>query len=311
MHQRIDSINGGIMHVAIIVVVLGLPVLIVTLIVLMVTAQGRPPHDHDATVVAARRHETRNAAAAVAASVCAALALGNPALASVGPPGVLLGVAPFVAALTYCLARAVGETRWPRPSGEVRSAPLVRRSVRDQGGWPLPLLLATVGGFDVALVALGFNAADDGRSVERMTVSGDTVIETHSAGPYPGWEFGVPVLLVLLLVVGAMFLALRAVTRRPPIGLLSPAQDDAIRRTSAARVLAGTQVWVGLGAAGHLAFAAAALLRVDVLTGGIVCAVAAVAVFAASLVIAAVAAMPRRAGVDATALPATPSGPAA
>jgi hypothetical protein len=194
----------------------------------------------------------------------------------------------------------------------VRSAPLVRRSVRDQGGWPLPLFLATVGTLAVALVGLGFNAADDGRSVERTVVhAGGAGVETHGAGPYPGWEFGVPVLLLLPFVVGGLFVGLRAVTRRPPIGLLSPAQDDAIRRTSAARVLAGAQVWVGLGAAGHLAFAAGALLRVGYLTAGIVCVVTAVGIFVGSLIIAGVAALPRRARAEAGALPAGPAGPAA
>jgi hypothetical protein len=286
------------MHAVVIVVVLGLPVVAVALIVLLVTAQGRP-QDQDATVVAARRHETRISAVAAAASIGVALALGSQ-VASGSPSGLLLGVAPLVAALTFCLVRAVGETRWPRPTGEVRSAPLVRRGVRDQGGWRLAVFAGTAAGLAVALVVLGLTAADDGRSVER-TVSpvGDAGIEVHGAGPYPGWDLGGPALLVLLLVVGAVFVALRVVTRRPPIGLLSPAQDDAIRRTSAARVLAGAQVWVGLGAAGYLAFAAGALFRVGFLAGGAVCVVVAVAAFVGSLVIAATAMLPRRAGVAA------------
>jgi hypothetical protein len=290
MNQRIDSINGGIVHVLIIVVVLGLPVLLVALIVLLVTQQGRPPHDHDATVVAARRHETRTSAAAATASIMMALALWI-AAATWGEPGLLLGVAPFAAALTFSLARTVGEARWPRPTGEVRSAPLVRRSLRDQGGWRLPLFVGTVAGLVVALVVFGVTAADDGRSVERVLDAGR---ETHSAGPYPGWALGVPVLVVLALAIGATFVALRAVTRRPPIGLLSPEQDDAIRRTSAARVLAGAQIWVGIGAAACLAFAAGALLRVDWLGGALVCLLVALVVLVGSVVIAATALPSRR-----------------
>lgn len=295
------------MHALIIVVVLGLPALVVTLVVLLVTQHGRPPHDLDATVMAARRHETRISAVAATTSILTAVALWI-AAATWGEPGVLLGVAPFAAALAFCLARAVGEARWPRPTGDVRSAPLVRRSLRDQGGWRLSLFASTVAGFVVALVVFGVTASDDGRSVERVLDAGR---ETHSAGPYPGWEFGVPALFVLVVAVGAMLVALRAVTRRPPIGLLSPEQDDAIRRTSAARVLAGAQVWVGLGAAAYLAFAAGPLLRVDWLGGGIVCLLLALVTFVGSLVIAATA-LPSRRARAAVGMPRTAaSGPAA
>ncbi|WP_454858617.1 hypothetical protein [Promicromonospora soli] len=288
------------MHALLIVVALGLPVLIVALVVLLVAQRSGPPHDLDATVVAARRHETRISAVAATTSIVIALALWV-AAATWGEPGVLLGVAPFAAALTFSLARAVGEARWPRPTGEVRSAPLVRRSLRDQGGWRLPLFASTVAGFVVALVIFGLTAADDGRSVERVLDAGR---ETHSAGPYPGWAVGVPALLVLALAVGATFVALRAVTRRPPIGLLSPEQDDAIRRTSAARVLAGAQVWVGLGAAAYLAFAAGALFRVDWLGAGVVSLLVALAAFVGSVVIAATA-LPSRRTRAADAVPRT------
>lgn len=299
------------MHAAVIVMGLGLPALVGALIVLLVTAQGGSPHGHDATVVAARRHETRSSAAAAAASICAALALGNPG-AQWGPPGMLLGVAPFVAALWFSLARAVGERRWPRPTGDVRRAPLVRRSVRDQGGWRLPLLLGTAGGLGAALVVFGLTAADDGRSVERTVRSaGAAGLELHGAGPYPGWELGVPALVALLLAVGATLVALRAVTRRPPIGLLTPEQDEAIRRTSAARVLAGAQAWVGLGATGYLAFAAGALLRVGWLAGGIACVALAVVALIGSLIVAGMSAAPRRAAAGVAALRTAPSGPTA
>ena len=115
--------------------------------------------------------------------------------------------------------------------------------------------LGTTGALGVAFVVFGLTAADDGRSVEsverQVTYPGDPGTEVVSAaGPYPGWEFGGPALVLLALVVVAVLVALRVVTRRPPIGLLSAAQDDAIRRTSAARVLAGRAAVVGVGAGG-------------------------------------------------------------
>ena len=300
------------MHAAVIVVALGVPALVVVLIVLLVTARGGRPHGHDATVVAARRHETRTSAAAAASSVCAALAVANPTVVSWGPSGLLVGLAPLVAALMFGVARTVGESRWPRPAGEVRTALLVRRSLRDQGGWRLPVLLGTAAVLGVALVVFGITAADDGRSVERTAARvGDAGLEAHSAGTYPGWVLGGPALVVLLLAVLAALIALRAITRRPPIGLLSVAQDDAIRRTSAARLLAGAQAWTGLAATGYLALAAGALLSAGWAEAGVTCIAVAVVVFVGSLVIAAAALTPRRGHAEVTAPQAVPSGPAA
>jgi hypothetical protein len=222
---------------------------------------GRRPDGHD------RRHEARISAAAAALSTGLAVGLGNRAVDSWGPPGVLLGMAPFAAVLMICLARIVGESRWPRPTGEVRTAPLVRRSVRDQGGWRLVTFLGTVGALGVAFVVFGPPAVG-------------------------------PTVVLLVLVVVAVLVALRVVTRRPPIGLLSPAQDDAIRRTSASRVLAGAQLWVGLGAAGHLAFAGGALNSTGGMTGGLVSLVLALVLVIGSVVIAAPALLYRR--VEAT-----------
>lgn len=299
------------MHVALLVVVLGLPVLLLALTVLLVTA-GRvgPPQDQDATVVAARRHETRISAAAAASSVCVAIALGERVAIPWIPSGVLLGLAPFAATLVFCVVRIVGEARWPRPTGDVRSAPLVRRGLRDQGGWRLTAFVGTAGALGVALVVFGLTAGDDGRSVDRaVSNAGGVGLEVHSAGPYPGWEFGGPALLALLLAVGATLVALRAVIRRPPIGLLSPVQDGVLRRTSATQVLAGAQLWIGLGAAGYLAFAGGALFRVGWTVGGLACLVVALVAFVGSVVIAASAALVQR--VDTAGLRTATSGSAA
>ena len=103
------------------------------------------------------------------------------------PSGVLLGLSPFAAVLMFCLFRTVGEARWPRPTGDVRSAPLVRRSLRDQGGWRLPVFFGTAGALGVALVVFGLTAGDDGYSVDRtVSNAGSPGLEVLSAGPYPG-----------------------------------------------------------------------------------------------------------------------------
>jgi hypothetical protein len=298
------------MYAPALLLVVGVPVLLVALVALLfaVLRRGRP-EGHDATVVAARRHEARISTASAVSSVGAALAVGNPAVTSWGPSGLLLGLAPFAAALVFSLARIVGESRWPRPTGEVRTAPLVRRSLWDQGGWRLRVFLGTAGALGIALVAFGLTAADDGRSVERTIVhSGDLGTEVLGAGPYPGWPLGGPALVLLALAVAGVLVALHAVTRRPPIGLLSTAQDDAIRRTSAARLLAGVQVWVGLGAAGHLAFGGSALVRVGWSAGGFACLVLALVALVGSVVVAAPALLARRSLAGDAGPRATPAG---
>lgn len=283
------------MHLVVLVVALGLPAVLVVGVVLLISAGVRPPDGAAATVVAARRHETRTALAAGVSGVCAALALSTPWAASWFPSGVLVALAPFVAAAVLAVARTVGEARWPRPTGEVREAPLARRGVPDQGGWRLSVLAGTVLLLAVALVTCGLGAAPDGRSVERTVALADGGAVVRSAGPFPGWELGGPALVALAIAVVATLLALRAVTRRPPIGLLTAEHDDAIRRTSAARLLAGAQVWVGLGAVGHLTFAGSALLRVGWDALGTACLGLALAVLLGSAGVAASALPARRA----------------
>lgn len=253
------GLSGMVLPAAVIVLVL-VPGAVALLVAVLLA--GRRPDGHDATVDAARRHEARISTAAAALSTGLAVGLGNRAVDPLGPPGMLLGLAPFAAVLMICLARIVGESRWPRPTGEVRTAPLVRRSVRDQGGWRLVTFLGTAGALVAAFVAFG------------AAVAG-------------------PVVVLLLLVVAAVLVALRVVTRRPPIGLLSPAQDDAIRRTSASRVLAGAQLWLGLGAALHLVLDG--LDSTGGMTGGLLSLALALVLVIGSVVVAVPALVYRRA----------------
>lgn len=151
--------------------------------------------------------------------------------------------------------------------------------MRDQGGWRLVTFLGTVGALGAAFVVFGRFG-----------------------------QFGGPALVLLVLVVVAVLVALRVVTRRPPIGLLTPAQDDAIRRTSASRVLAGAQLWVGLGAAGHLVLAGGALNSTGGMTGGLVSLVLALVLVIGSVVIAAPALLYRRVEPTGTAPRAASTG---
>jgi hypothetical protein len=68
---------------------------------------------------------------------------------------------------------------------------------------------------------------------------------TGASGPYPGWAYGVPMLVGLALALLATVVTLRLIARRAPLGGLARWHDDAVRRTSAARTLAGVQVCLG------------------------------------------------------------------
>lgn len=231
--------------------------------------RGGPVAQAPAVARAARRHEAVVSLCAAAASVAVVVLLVASPLtpwATVAAwrgtaPGVPLFTSPLLAAVTFCLVRTLGEALWPRPAGTVRRAPLVRRTAPDLGGWRLVVLLGTVAAGLLVVVAFGVTAEPDGRSVAHPPyLDGSGGLVTGASGPYPGWAYGVPVAVALLAALVAALVALRAVTRRAPLALLPAEHDDAVRRTSAARVLAGAQLWTGL-AIGGMALVAGVSLR--------------------------------------------------
>lgn len=169
--------------------------------------------------------------------------------------GVALALSPSVAGLAFVLVHAVGELTWPRPVGTIRRAVLARRPLRDVvpagplaalAGWVLAL---------VVLLAVCAAVAPDGRSV-RVQVRSDV---SSQSGPFPGAFYGVPIGVALVVLLAATAGVLRLVARRPPVSDTDPADDTALRRTSAARVLGGTQLVCALTLAGCLLTASMAL----------------------------------------------------
>ena len=177
--------------------------------------------------------------------------------------GPVIAVAPFVVAISYCVARYVGELTWPRPKGEVRTAPLVRRTIWATGGARLIGVLATAGLLAISLTVAGAVGDGSGRGLHTAgLVSPYGGLITTTVGPFPGWYFGIPMLIGLGLSLLTTILTLNLITRRPPLTALVPAHDAAIRRTSADRLLAGVQLCLGLALggvwwiAGHAIYAA-------------------------------------------------------
>lgn len=266
------------------VVALGVPAGIVAALVLVVLrGTRRRPETLSRAAVAARRHAaTVHVVAWVAAlaslpllavgSVPGAYALARAYARAAGESGflaggVLVGLAPAGVGLTFLLVHAVGELTWPRPRGTVRRATLRPRRVRDVAppvlrrvAWGWAAVLA------VTLAVCGAVAEPDGRSVGRMFPGGASV---H--GPFPGWFYGVPLLLAALLVLAGQEGVLRLVTRRAAVADAAEEWDLGLRRLSAHRVLRGTQLVLGVTTGAVLVVAGMAVRGVGdpVLPGGL------------------------------------------
>lgn len=153
---------------------------------------------------------------------------------------VLAGAYPAGIGLAFLGAHALGERSWPRPTGTLRRATLVPRGEvaprwlrRVTWTWAVTLV--------VTLVATGVTATD-GRWIR---IAPEASFTESTAGPYPGWDFGVPLLLAALLVLAATEGTLLLVARRPAVVDADPDYDAASRRLSAHRVLRGAQLVLG------------------------------------------------------------------
>lgn len=279
-----------------VIVLLAVPLLLTAVlatVIVLVVALTRPAPAPSEAAAAARRHGGVVAAAAGLALVLTPLLL-VPGLRAIGgvSPGLLEGLAaglvPSAAGLAALAVHTLGERAWPRPTGTVRRAHLTPRRARDVvpvwlGGltvvWSVALL--------VVLVAAGRSATPDGRRINR--VDGAMV---STASPYPGWFYGLPILVGAILLVGATALVLRQVARRPAVLDADPAYDAASRRLSGHRVLRGTQLVLAATLAAVLWVAGQALGRVDLPGAAVTCVVLALVVGGTGLVAALVPAPP-------------------
>jgi hypothetical protein len=202
----------------------------------------RSPPSLEASVAAARRHARLTARAAVALGVVAALVTAATSSTLAGGLGVTVLRFPVVFAVTHTVVLAVGELTWPRPSGQLRRASLVRRRLLDAAPRWLLGLAATTGLVAALVIAVGARlAGPDGRSFTWTTgvpLQAGTISESHS--PFAGWFYGRPTAIGLLLVVVAALLALRVVATRPAVATEDQRIETALRRASAHRVLRAT-----------------------------------------------------------------------
>jgi hypothetical protein len=275
-------------------------------VVLRLLLRGRYD-DGGPTARSARRHESLVAWVAVVAGVATAIVLlAVPLAFPQSAPGALGAVTPLAATTVYALVRALGEATWPRPRGEVRVAQLARRtpwSIARARSWGVAISAAALVSI---LVIAGLTADATGRGIT-LTQS---PLSWVTITPYPGFAYGVPLLVALAATIAATWFALATITRRRPLPGVPAAHDDAVRRTSAARLLAGVQLGVGVTLGAVMAVVGSAVANVasnvsgaanpldpstDLLgTAGMVLAVAGICVGLASLVVALLAAGSRQ-----------------
>lgn len=147
---------------------------------------------------------------------------------------VRLATLPAVAGLVGVVVAGFSEGLWRARPGPAREASLRIRGGSgiepDRGLWRRYLLGL---GVSAALVVVGgVTAAADGASVVRTWTTG-----AASNGPYPGWTYGVPIAVALVLLAAATWWALRQVDARPVLDVDQPALDRALRTGSRVRVL--------------------------------------------------------------------------
>ncbi len=279
----------------------------------VVHAAGRRPDPAPSEAAAmARRHGLIvNVAAWTAAASLGPLALAPFVLlltrtGTIDAPtnnAVLAGTLPAGIGLVFLGVHALGERTWPRPTGMLRRATLLPRGdVAPR--WLRRVTWAWAGTLVVALVITGLTAVE-GR---RFRISADAGLTERTAGPYPGWDFGIPLLVATVVLVACAEGTLRLVARRPAVVDADPAYDAASRRLSAHRVLRGAQLVLGWMLAGVLVAAGGAIVNAQEMAVGAPLValgyVLAVAVLCLALV-------PARAAVPTAALVAAPAGPQA
>jgi hypothetical protein len=247
-----------------------LPVLVVVALAVAVggvlAAARRAGRSPEVAVTAARRHGLTVAVLApVAGVVAVVLLLGAGADVGHGFPGSIgdaLVLAPLAYALAHTLVLLVGELTWPRPAGAVRRARLTRRRLADVA--PRRLLRVLVGATAALVAAIGVGAAlaaPGGHTFEHR--DGPFLKE---AGPWPGWHYGRPVTVELVLLVAVLAGALWVVVNRPAVATDDERVEAALRRTSAHRILRGASAGVLVLAGGFIGRSGSAAWSVNALS---------------------------------------------
>lgn len=179
-------------------------------------------------------------------------------------PGLLAALGPSLAGLVFLVVMGVGEATWRRPSGTERAAHLARRPLFSRAqSWAARALWAWATLLGLAVATFGVIAEPDGRSIGNASLDGCVVdgvpvpCDGAASGPFPGWPYGLPVLLGTAAVLAGTLGVLYLVARRPAVRGTSTTDDELLRTVSATRVVRGAQLAIGITLAGVTFFAGA------------------------------------------------------
>jgi hypothetical protein len=219
-----------------------LPLLLIVVVVLIAVKRGGAPWRKlrlepgqvDTVMAANARMQARNLLAFGAGIILLAV------LTSVGMAweavdlGRIVLVAPMLAATGAVVVVAIAPTATLHEPDGQRAAELAPRRPWDFGArWMFVLSAVLLLALVAVFVMLGLSADDDGRSVTRVTE-----LTSTSASPYPGFFYGMPLLIVTVVeaIVTGVALARIASAPRPTAEQLRSA-DDVLRRVSTGLVL--------------------------------------------------------------------------
>lgn len=224
-------------------------VLTAALVPLLVSSRRTPLASQAA--VRANRHATLGS---VTGAVLLVWVLGTftvvPLIGRFAADGRVTAMLPAVAGLCLASAQALAQVTWPRPSGAVRHADLVRRTRRDVVPARMHrLLVVWTAALAVALVAFAA-VADTPRT---LALDDGTVRATF--GPYPGLYYAVPIATAALVLVVVTELVLQLVVLRPAVPGVSRDWDLHLRRRSARHLVGGVQLALAASLCSVLAIA--------------------------------------------------------
>lgn len=249
----------------------------------------RPDATLSDEIAAARRHGVMTSVLALASMLLGPLLLWPP-LSQVVTTSILLGLLPLLGSCGAMLVLLAGELTWPRPRGALRTALVAPRSpgMFVRGPW------ATVAASATALLAVVVVAGgwlgrhDNGHSLHTVDIAPGGAMTERMAGPFPGWDYGLPQAVGLLTLGALLLLVLRATTDRPAVVTADGATDLLLRRASAARAYRVATFGVLVTTAGDLFFAGTAMQRIYTDSGdvaGIAAVMAALVAGLAALVV--------------------------
>lgn len=201
-----------------------------------------------------RRFRRRNAGAVVA-GVAAFFGCGALNVVFADLAGIVFTLAPGAAAIAALLTIALVPVSQRVTTGR-RVASLERRTPWSFApAWTFILVGLASAGVLVSLVLMGFASScdADGQCRSITVTSGQYV---SSSGPYPGWYYGIPLIVVTLALAACTFFALARIAAAPAATDANDIEDDRVLRAVSTAMVTKLSAGALLAYFGIILFAA-------------------------------------------------------